>query len=452
MFGWHADPKPEMAARSREIGEACNAVGYDIVGLCEVFEQQERERILAGFDGPVESRYGPKEDWRTLSGGTQTIVPNENFEIVRMATHRYQKNGLRQRDADAWASKGVLYTEIDVGPGRIDLFTTHLFAGGGLPWCEDSGGDRATVRAAQIEELTAFVEAQRRPENVTVIGGDFNTTASRPAYDGTIVPMMDQLGVYDAWVRHGDGHGGTNDDAFGGGCEIDPDAGLPYPCTGPAEEAGRRIDYVFIEEPTDDHALELAVDRMNRVTFWRENGDPASFYTNDGSPGYMGDHMGLDLTLSVTPTGEPEPTESGTTTAEEDGSLPLGLGAIGGAAIGVLGAASAGVYRQTRQPAGEPDRSMTGRLSYPLGSPRSLLGMAALSLLLVPGILLGATRIGSPVPPSGPNRRPQHSATGQGWLATAWPRSRSTCRWGCSPSWCSAGSQPLDSSRCPRWH
>lgn len=303
--------KPQYKRRAEEIGQALEGVGYDIVALCEVFDANEREAVESGFadegDGSVESRVGPEGGCLEVSSGLYTLLPDDGSGDMRFVSSDetvYEEDGQEVRDADALSRKGVLHTEIDVGPGNIDLFSTHLLAGGGLGFIETLFGwlspdvpDRAQ-REAQVGELTDFVKRRTKDENITVVAGDFNIEAGTEEYRSTIGGMMEELDLYDGWLRHGSGNPGKTDTVgLTAGCDIDEKGGVPYHCRSDDRGEGDRIDYVFVEEPKPSHSLELDIAGMERATFWRGKGNQERFYAggNRQEPNYMSDHMALEL-------------------------------------------------------------------------------------------------------------------------------------------------------------
>ncbi|MDY7082323.1 MAG: endonuclease/exonuclease/phosphatase [Halobacteria archaeon] len=297
--------KPQYEKRAEEIGKALAENDYDIVALAEVFDSAERETIKqnlkANTDGKVSDRVGPKADGFEMSGGLYSLLVG-NRSYVSSNSFEYAAEGNTWCDADAWAGKGVQHTEVDVGPGNIDVFSTHLFAGGGLPICWGGGGDRTEIRRSQIQELISFVEMNSKPENVTIVSGDFNIEDAPNEEYGFIQEMKDELGLYDAWERFGDGKGATNDAAFGGGCTVDENGEPPYYCQGNAEGEGERIDYVFVEKPKSGHTIELDVADMKRASFWRGKADPSKYADdNEEIPNYLSDHMALELEFDAVP-------------------------------------------------------------------------------------------------------------------------------------------------------
>lgn len=306
ILGATVESAPEPQKRASEIGAALAANGYDIAALCEVFGDGFRNGVRDGLDaGGVDhrDRVGPTADWNDPGPGSglQTFVTGDRSDrlFVSASQMEYNEKGGRC-DSDYYARKGILHTEINVGPGNVDVYSSHLFAGGGMPFCDDTPTDRVAARGKQVDEMIEFIKSTATPENVTLVMGDFNIARDQAAEYDHLRRLMTELGLYDAWETHGGnpkpGFAGTNDDAFGEGCRIDPGGTPPYYCNeADSSDAGSRIDYILVEEPKPEHTFELEIGGMNRVSFWREKGDPLEFADENGSPNYLADHMGLEL-------------------------------------------------------------------------------------------------------------------------------------------------------------
>ncbi|WP_339102287.1 endonuclease/exonuclease/phosphatase family protein [Haloterrigena salinisoli] len=292
--------KPQYQERATELGRRLGEEGYDVVGLCEVFNDEQEtvgtEYVDAAGTGTAIA--GPEPDGGEKGAGLLDLVAG--VPVTDRATLEYDAEpGDDLTYVDAHVGKGVNYVELDLGPGKVDLFTTHLVTGSLLPWADGGDEDIPALRRRQLEELGAFVAERTSPENVTVVAGDFNIAPDGAAADA-LEAFASTAGLYDAWLEHGSGPGGTNDHAIIDGCAFDPSGAPPAYC--PSDDAGERIDYVFLEEPTADHELELHVDALERRVFWRELAPPERFYADDAGevPNYLIDHVGLDLSLTAT--------------------------------------------------------------------------------------------------------------------------------------------------------
>lgn len=292
--------KPAYEQRAEELGTRLGEDGYDVVGLAEVFndEQDTVANNYTAAAGSSESISGPAADGGEKGAGLLDLV--SGVSVTDQATIEYAAEPSDNLTyVDAHVGKGVNYAELDLGPGKIDLFSTHLVTGSLLPWVDSGDEDIPALREDQVDELSDFVSEQASDENVTVVAGDFNVEPSEDAFDA-IANLKSTVGLYDAWESEGSGHGGTEDNAIFDGCEFQPSEAPPAYC--PNDDAGDRIDYVFIEEATSEHAMSLTVDDVRRRVFWRELAPPEQFYVDgdESKPNYLTDHVGLDLSLSVT--------------------------------------------------------------------------------------------------------------------------------------------------------
>lgn len=260
--------KPQYQERAVELGRRLGEEGYDIVGLCEVFndEQETVETEYVDAAGAGEAIPGPGPDGSEKGAGLLDLV--SGVDVTDRATLEYDAEPDGDLTyVDAHVGKGANYVELDLGPGAVDLFTTHLVTGSLLPWADGGDEDIPALRGQQLDELGEFVDERSSPENVTVVAGDFNIAPDGEAADD-LEEFAATAGLNDAWLDHGSGPGGTEDNAIIDGCAFDPNDAPPAYC--PSDDAGERIDYVFLEAPTADHAMELQVDAIDRRVFWRE--------------------------------------------------------------------------------------------------------------------------------------------------------------------------------------
>ncbi len=299
--------KPALRARASEFGDRLAGSDIDVAALCEVFSSEQRETIRDPIERAVDDEVGPPAQFEKSSGLYTLALGGP--AIVAMERMEFDADGYEPRDADAWARKGVLFTRLDFGVGQVDLFTTHLLAGGGIPYVDLNPFMEppapAEYRADQLDELRGFVqsvEADHDPNNrvPTVVAGDLNVAAGSGEY-GTLRTVRDDLGLEDAWLQHAGGPGGTNSDAITGGCAFESAESPPSYCDG--GDGGDRIDYVFVEPPRDSHACRLAVEDIRRRVFWRGLASPDQFYADDQEqqPNYLTDHVGLELDWRITP-------------------------------------------------------------------------------------------------------------------------------------------------------
>lgn len=375
---WLLDPvglfgeKPEVNPRAREIGRAIDDSEYDIVALGEVFRRKQLTRITPEITGvsPENLRRGPLKSeirrpvpsgirrlaWRRRITSSGLVTVATSPRIVHSETVVFSNRGSALLDADAWSAKGVLMVELDLGVGNVDLYSTHFFAGGGIPggarvivarWgtgvIESTRADKADVKRSEIHDLVEFIGRTHTPENVAVVVGDFNINANfamnprlsaaerevdRDLHQDFIdamssIELMDgSVSEFrDAWLSRGRGTGGTSfdkEDRNDTVCVFDT-SNPPFFCDDTFPTDNGRIDYMFVEEPRDSHSLNLDVSRVRRRPFWREFGIPGSFwfFPFEGLPFpldwllspiqrrpiYMSDHLGLEVELLASSVG-----------------------------------------------------------------------------------------------------------------------------------------------------
>jgi hypothetical protein len=305
--------KPALNERALEMGPVFGA--YDICCLCEVFVDDTRARIVAGLGGGNwQSAAGPDASgaWIALESGLFFLARNRN--ITRTERMVYENRGERIRDADAWSNKGAMLNEIDLGFGKIEFFQTHFFYGGGLPLVDDpTPQERMAVWRDELRQLAEFYRDHHRAGNVAVITGDFNLSGANLQEYVEVRRVMDSLGLRDLWAwdvygnepsegitsrfTDGDEAGWVRD--FDGQCFYTPSRADPQSCDDhaampAAPRAGvGRYDFVFMQMPAPDQTVRVEVSRSVRRPFKRAQ-------PTEGEA-FLSDHMGMDLTLFVSP-------------------------------------------------------------------------------------------------------------------------------------------------------
>ena len=322
-------PKPALHERAHEIGRQLR-LDYDFVSLYEVMQLQQRDEILSNWDPALpDNFYGG-----TLSS-LFTISPK--FRIGRREQRTYSHKGKSTSvtipavgptinislDSDFYAQKGVMLTEIITAHGIIEVFSTHLFFGGGLgdaasllvnaltPFgkhiSESNPEERFNTQLAELSELVDFFTAQHRPENVAILCGDFNIDGADPVKFASLKNRL--AGFTDVWAEGpfpNDIRGGytaRNDDGAGpiqldfkpvctelpGSTEYCDDASRS-PTQLEFDGIGR-YDYIFVQDPQPSHAAILDLTRVRRRQF--------RHVAETGDQNFLSDHLGLETTLIV---------------------------------------------------------------------------------------------------------------------------------------------------------
>lgn len=316
--------KPALDARASELPEVlCH---YDICCLCEVFTADTKRRIIDGLNskgqGHWRAKAGPNEDASWTLAGSGLYFAARDRPIAQTECTVFGNLGEKLRDSDAWSRKGAMLNTIDLGFGKLELFQTHLFFGGGLPTAADPLPEqRRQVQRAELDELARFYEKHHDPANVAIVVGDFNLDGTDPVSYSLIHRLMNRLRLHDLWAWDVYGHrpytGLTNrftdgpeerwQRTFEEQCSPRSDSGNFQPnaadptavhCEdGPAVarpyEGVGRFDYILVERPNPAHRYTLETSRPLRRPFRRRK-------PSEGES-FLSDHMGLDLTLYCRP-------------------------------------------------------------------------------------------------------------------------------------------------------
>lgn len=299
----------DLEQRKQEIGRMLNDRGYDIAGLCEVWYPDQAEAIVENA-GELEEVYRNNDAGLEGNNGLLTLVskdspgPSDNIESANLGVYP---------SSSAPTLKGWLHTEINLGPGNIDFFVTHLNHQWNVP-------DHAADRQAQIGRLIEDgLDEVSSPGNVTVLGGDFNVLGNRVEYDQMIRKLDEEgdLELQDVWLTRGGavskttwfasnkywrGDGffehtgpGGEQEAMEEGDTIrgDTEPHWPWDCENYHEncrcdpyqqtreveqgdtyetvriDKNTRLDYVFVEKPKPQHDLNVDIKRVRRRLFPR---------------------------------------------------------------------------------------------------------------------------------------------------------------------------------------
>lgn len=154
-------PLTSQPSRLKDIAKNLPGVGADVIGFQETFTRKA-EVVAEMPDYPYVAWGKRKNGNQVLQGDGLLIV--SRWPILETDHITYTACS----GTDCFSRKGALYAKVHVdGFGEIDVFDTHLNAGGS-----------ESVRIQQMREFGAFIESKRgdRPVFVT---GDFNT------YEGT---------------------------------------------------------------------------------------------------------------------------------------------------------------------------------------------------------------------------------------------------------------------------
>ena len=231
--------RPNPVYRAVRIAE--EASRYDLVGLPETFHPTHRDLIVGTLDklweGVLSTVVSPKPKSFFTNGGCliATRMPIVSHDSVVYKHFSQPKDyGLR---ADGFAAKGVIHARVaraeDSPEDFIDVFVTHL----------EARDDQ--LRPLQYAEMAAFIKTSSDPRRPTLVMGDMNTQGAkefRTDPKSQYRQLVEQLKtarpeskLIDVWpFLKGDALGGTNKQE--------------------SHKIGKRIDYLFIMNPSEPHA------------------------------------------------------------------------------------------------------------------------------------------------------------------------------------------------------
>ena len=166
----------DTAGRMEQIAPRLSS--WDLIGLQENFDDDNNARLIDGaghastlwFDEQLPDRFY----------GSGLSVLSQLGIIDAQNTHYSACHGYADSSSDCLASKGFQAVRVAVGGASIDLYNTHLEAGGGD---EDNA-----ARQTQVEELIASLNGWSAGHAV-IFTGDFNLRETDP----DDLPLIEQL-------------------------------------------------------------------------------------------------------------------------------------------------------------------------------------------------------------------------------------------------------------------
>lgn len=291
--------KPFRSLRADLIGKEIRNSGYDIAALCEVFEEKY-QRIIKKQRFPYDAM-GPVWTVGNISSGLYTLskfplkykrnrfiekgpdlISGVIIDSVLSSVSVISKNAVdKKSNPDYHSNKGVLLTTIDLGIGKIDLYTTHLFWGSG----EFNPIEKTKIQLEQLKELTEFIKETHNPKHVVIVAGDMNINPGRSKENDRAYEKMTELfsnitlkngskiSLEDLWKIKGGKKGGTNMPTKG--CEPEDRVknlvtGICY-CNDDTDDVKDldegRYDCIFVQKPSDSHDIVVDFSRMKRRPF-----------------------------------------------------------------------------------------------------------------------------------------------------------------------------------------
>jgi endonuclease/exonuclease/phosphatase family metal-dependent hydrolase len=223
-----------------------------IIGLCEVFESQRRQRIIdivrQTSGAAVYTAESPKPTAKHVVGGGLLLMSRFPIEgppnvLTYRDASQFWQYGLQ---ADGFAAKGVIHARLRVSDQPlvlVECFLTHLE-------CMSS-----VARKSQIQELAGFIAEHSSAERPLILLGDFNVAADYPIDQGKTDSEYHRLlnalrygdgPLVDVWPSLEKGRGGTRDALAG--------------------ETSARIDYIFMS-PASKGAASLTPTKVKVLPF-----------------------------------------------------------------------------------------------------------------------------------------------------------------------------------------
>jgi endonuclease/exonuclease/phosphatase family metal-dependent hydrolase len=172
-----------------EISARIRALSPDVVGLCEVFSDGEREDIRGALrDLYPHFQEGPDEADLESDGG-----------LLLLSRHPLlAANAFIFRDCDGvdcFANKGMIHIRVRGGswPTALDVFYTHAQ--------DISTGDGVATLYAQLSAMQAFIERNADPALPAIVMGDLNIPGENPQHYAQLLGRL--AGARDCWTLAG---------------------------------------------------------------------------------------------------------------------------------------------------------------------------------------------------------------------------------------------------------
>lgn len=160
---------------------------WDILGIQEDWGVANHESLMADVDHDTRLWFDDALFGRVYGSGLTTLA---RFPVISQeGVHFSTCEGIVDGASDCLASKGFQVTRLAVGDASVDVYNTHLEAGG-------SAADKAS-REAQVQDLMAFM-ARESSGHAIIFTGDFNLHA-QDADDATLLARLsDEGGLADS--------------------------------------------------------------------------------------------------------------------------------------------------------------------------------------------------------------------------------------------------------------
>lgn len=225
------------ASDYRAIAIGKRLADYDLMGINEAFDSSRSRAMVQTLQASSPTKlalaFGPGRSGRHLIGSGLVLLSRwpiiDTHTITYADASRFLTSGFK---ADGFAAKGALHARIQLGKdpnSSLDVFLTHL----------ESRSDKA--RYKQLLELSRFIAEHADGSCPIVVMGDFNVAMERSnaiSYSTESTPYQRMRRALSA-----SGHPFTDVGELG----------TPRPfgtSNAIVEHGGRRIDYIFVSQPS----------------------------------------------------------------------------------------------------------------------------------------------------------------------------------------------------------
>lgn len=282
---------------AREFGERFGAAGFDIVGMCEIPNNNMLKRVRKKYApnyADVDSRFAKKDLGVLVGVSRDGGTPERNITWKEDGQYSNAGPGGSGTSKEGWLRTVIEVPTLPDSP-KFEVFVTHIQ--GALNVSPDR---KQHAKLDQIDELVEEI-AERNDEKShqpKIVMGDFNVQSKgrgkgfgggsdvrKGQYFGYFMKKMRSVGMQDVWLTYG-GPGPNNKDCTHGNdghtCDpFEPENGGYY--------RGNRLDYVFVEKPRPDHELHIDVSRAKNVSW------PSSKHD------WLSDHVGVTFDIITSP-------------------------------------------------------------------------------------------------------------------------------------------------------
>ncbi|MCC7442426.1 MAG: sphingomyelin phosphodiesterase [Bdellovibrionales bacterium] len=231
-------PLLQKPSRLRDIAREIPEVGADVIGFQEIFSRKTYQ--LAEMPPYPYVAWGRKKTGAQVLQGDGLLIVSR-WPILEQDRISYTACS----GTDCMSRKGAVYARIHVdGFGEIDVFNTHLNAGGS-----------EKTRIAQMRQFAAFI-ASKRGDRPVFVTGDFNAQPGSEEYRAWMA-LTGMRDLHDEFRTHKP----VGSSVQWNGFTMDPKRNQYYKAFSWFVKP-RRIDYVFALDPEAGAATEVMSSRL----------------------------------------------------------------------------------------------------------------------------------------------------------------------------------------------